>query len=193
MIDAFRRGCGFAVLTVMVVLASAPPLRAEDEPKEEKAVAKTPQEAFDQFKVAVKKKDKERFWTLLSKDSQKQVEEMAAMMSEASEDEKSDMAEKLGITLDELAKLSPKDLMLAVLFAADNAENLDEIEKSELADVKEDGDKAAGTRIENKGDKEEKKERAFFVKEDGEWKLDLAREMKEGHEGDDGGREEEEK
>lgn len=190
MIDVFRRTCGLAVLTAAVVFAVSP-LRAEDEPKPEKAVAKTPQEAFDQFKVAVKAKDKERFWTLLSKDSQKQVEEMAAMMSEASEEEKADMAEKLGITLDELAKLSPKDLMLGVLFSEDNAENIEEIQKSELADVKEDGDKAAGTRVEKKGEKDERKENAFFIKEDGEWKLDLAREMKEEREGhdDEGGEE----
>ena len=115
---------------------------------------------------------------------------MAAMMSESSEEEKAEMAEKLGITLDELAKLSPKDLMLGVLFAEDNAENIEEIQKSELSDVKEDGDKAAATRIEKKGEKDEKKERAFFIKEDGEWKLDLAREMKEEREGGDEGEEE---
>lgn len=162
----------FALAVPRVVLADP-----EKPAPEEKETAKTPEEAWTQFQKAITKPDKERLWALLGKDSRKVLEdEIGSMMKAAGGEHKDEIAKELGVTVEEFDKMSEKDLAVAMLVASAKKEEND-IQKMKVFEIKVDGDKAAGLRDEKgEGNKDEAK-KAFFIKEDGEWKLDIKREM----------------
>jgi len=180
-----RVAAGAALLAGMSLTFSSPAAadggKDGGEVKNEKETAKTPEEAFTQLKKAVEKKDGERFWALLSKDSQKILEQMGEGLKTLEGESRDEAAKELGIKPEDMAQMSAKDLTLAKLFSDSNAEERAEIQEMEIKDIAIDEDKAEGTRVQEGKDV---KERAFFIKEDGEWKLDVARELKAGSDED---------
>lgn len=173
-----------AAAVAALALAVPAALSADEEkPKpEEKETAKTPEEAWTQFQKAIGKGDKERLWALLGKESRKVLEdEIGAMMKAADGEHKAEIAKELGVSEEEFDKMSEKDLAVAMLLSMAKKEDND-IQKMKVSDVKVDGDKASGLRDEKGDGNKDEAKKAFFIKEDGEWKLDLKREMsEEGH------------
>ncbi|NUN47584.1 MAG: hypothetical protein HUU15_01975 [Candidatus Brocadiae bacterium] len=153
-------------------------LTAEEAPPERAA---TPEEAWTQFKAAVLRADRVRTWSLLSAESRKEVEKLGEAMSHLEGDERAERAEELGLSLDAYGRMSAKDLILAQLMASTRKDGGKELESIRIRDVAIDGDRAEGVRVE-----EESERPAWFVKEEGEWKLDLARELSEDEEPDGG-------
>lgn len=145
---------------------------AEDDKAPKKA--ETPEAAFDAFKEAIRSKDAERFWTILSAASRKVLEEMGEQLKEEDESELAAIAKEAGVTLEDFLKLSAREVITKLVFAKENDENGKKIEEMKLSDVKVDGDAATATRMEG-----EAKKNAFFIREDGEWKIDVARELLE--------------
>jgi hypothetical protein len=150
-----------------------------DKPAPEKQVAKTPEEAAKQFETALKQKDKARTWELMSADSRKILEEQVGdKMKSAEGEERTELAEELGVSEEDYAKLSSRDLVISMLFARYTAQNAKQEMKLAITDVKVDGDKAEAKTTFG----QEEPSTSHFVKEDGEWKFDVKRDM------DDAGR-----
>jgi hypothetical protein len=172
---------GAALLASLLILASPGMLRADPEkpPAEEKSVAKTPEEAWSQFQKAIGGKDKDRIWSLLSKDSRESLEkEIGGKLKSAEGTERAEMAKELGVTEEAFAKMSEKELVLAMILQAASASENDLV-KLKVKDIKVDGDKAEGNRDVSADEKTEETTKAYFLKEDGEWKIDIKREMEE--------------
>jgi hypothetical protein len=154
------------------------PVCAEDAgEKKEPETAKTPEDAWSQFQQAIGRKDKDRIWALLSKASREALEkELGARLKLTDPRERKEMAEELGITVEEYDKLTERELVLVmVLKSAEDPAN--DLLKVKVKDIKIDGDAAAGKRQASADEKDEETTDAFFLKEDGEWKLDIKREL----------------
>jgi hypothetical protein len=163
----------------LVVLLFASLAAGDPDPKPEgerrRPVADTPDAAWTQFKAAAKRKDKERFWELLSRASQEMLEKMGDAMKKQENPEHDDLLEALGVSEEELEKMSAREVAVGMLLSRDREEQLADLERMTLKDVKVDGDRATGTRVDGDG----KEEKAYFVKEGGEWKVDPAKEIEE--------------
>lgn len=175
----FVHGLTAAVAAAALAFAVPRTLRADPEKPapEEKETAKTPEEAWTQFQKAIAKPDKERIWALLGKESRAVLEkEIGAVMKAAEGEQKAEIAEEIGVTEEEFEKMTDKDLVIAMVLSAAKKDQND-IQNMKVTDIKIDGDKASAMRDESgKGIKEDAR-KAFFIKEDGEWKLDVKREM----------------
>lgn len=163
------------ILALAVLLPASLPAEPDKPQPEDRPVAATPEEAWTQFQKAVESKDRERIWSLLSKDSREMLEkEIGSEMKGLEGKEAEEMAEEFGITVEEYSKMSEKDLILTrILVSAARDKNT--LLKMKMQDIKVDGDKAEGRRDES-GDGKDLRP-AYFLKEDGEWKLDAKREM----------------
>ncbi|MEK7468246.1 MAG: hypothetical protein AAB074_12605 [Planctomycetota bacterium] len=167
------------IAAALAFLAPAGVMAEPEKPPADKEVAETPGNAWTQFQKAVEAKDRERIWALLSKDSRALLEtELGAKLKSAEGDSRKQLAEEIGVTVEEFAKMSEKDLVLAMVIASATKDK-DSILKMKVTDIKIDGDKAEGKRDEKGEGKEEDMGPAYFLKEDGEWKLDMKREMEE--------------
>jgi hypothetical protein len=142
----------------------------------------TPEAAFKEFQAAVKAKDGDKAWNLLSKDAQSQMEvgvktikallePMFKQLEKATPAELKAAEEKMGMTLAEFKALDAKGFFTLGLKKADKApqgKGLDEIASATLENVKVEGDKATGTvKTANKSVPIQ------FVKEGGSWKIML--------------------
>ncbi len=168
-----------AIAAAALAFAVPGTLSAEpDKPApEEKETAKSPDEAWTQFQKAIAKPDKERIWALLGKESRTVLEqEIGAVMKAAEGEHKEEIAEEIGVTVEEFEKMTSKDLVIAMLLSAAKKDQND-IQKMKVTEVKIDGDKASAMRDESGDGNKEDAKKAFFIKEDGEWKLDVKREM----------------
>jgi hypothetical protein len=156
-----------------LVLVAAAAFAEEAKPEEGAA---TPQECFDRFKKAVADRDGAGFWTLLSKGSREVFEELGRELLKSEGEDREELATRLGVTTDELAEMTPRDVVVGALLAESNKESLADLDAMKLKDVKVEGDRATAERTE----KDEKSEKAYFVREEGGWRLDLARELNRG-------------
>ncbi|MCE9584989.1 MAG: hypothetical protein K8T20_21060 [Planctomycetes bacterium] len=151
---------------------------AEPEPPApaKKEVAATPEDAAKQFEAALKGKNRARAWELIGSESRKVLEEKIGEAMKAAEgEERTELAEELGVSEADYATMSAKDLVLATLFAKFSAQNSKKEMSLTIKDVKVEGGKAeAKTAF---GDEEPTT--SHFIKEDGEWKFDVKRDMDE--------------
>jgi len=144
--------------------------------------AATPEAAFKEFQAAIKAKDGNKAWTLLTKDSQAKMEQMAAKMkddfkkiADLPEEKRKVIEEQItkvfGMSLAEIQKMDGK----AVLnFGLKNAakfgkgDPFTEVAESTLEDLKVDGDKATA-KVKSKT----KTEPLEFRKEGGSWRIQM--------------------
>lgn len=168
------------VSAVAAAFALLAPLAAFAEPEPpkpaEKEVARTPEDAAKQFEAALKSKNRARAWELIGSESRKILEEkIGQTMKDAEGEERKEMAEELGVTEADYSSMSAKDLVLATIFAKFSAQNSKKEVSLTIKDVTIDGAKAeAKTAF---GDEEPTT--SHFIKEDGEWKFDVKRDMDE--------------
>jgi hypothetical protein len=137
----------------------------------------TPEAAFKDFQAAIKAKDADKLWNVMSKDAQTKAERTASSISEQLKmldklppeqrklaEEK--MAEALGVTAADLKTLDGKKLFSISLKNPKTEEALKNVASATLENVKVEGDKATGTvKTGTKSDT------LHFVKEGGSWKL----------------------
>jgi len=169
----------FSALAFALLFPAVLQAEPDKSPPEDKPVAKTPEDAWTQFQKAIEKKERERIWSLVSRASRELLEkEIGAKMKALEGTALAEMAEEIGLTPEEFAKLSEKDLVITRILSA-AAKDKNSLLKMKLQNVKVDGDKAEGERDETGEGKKEDMGPAYFLKEDGEWKLDLKRELEE--------------
>jgi hypothetical protein len=143
----------------------------------------TPEAAFKDFQAAVKARDADKAWNLLSKESQGQMDTAAKMMSaqlgaldklapDARKQMEEAMAKGLGMSADELKTLDGKKMFNLVLKKSEQGgkggDGIDEFASASLENVKVEGDKASGTFKTSK-----KSDTVHFVKEGGSWKITM--------------------
>jgi hypothetical protein len=145
--------------------------------------ASTPEGAFKEFQGAIKAKDGEKAWNLLSKEAQGQMEMGAkllkammepifAKLEKATPDELKAAEDKAGISMADFKAMDAKRLFVLTVQKADKApqgKGLDEITTATLENVKVEGDKATGT-VKTAS----KSAPIQFVKEGGSWKINLS-------------------
>jgi hypothetical protein len=144
----------------------------------------TPEAAFKEFQAAVKAKDGEKAWNLLSKESQGQMDTGAKLVTaqlgaldklgpDVKKQMEEAMAKGFGMTADELKTLDGKKMFSMIIKNADKfggkgGDAIDEFTSATLENVKVEGDKASGTFKTAK-----KSEPIQFVKEGGSWKVTM--------------------
>ncbi len=144
----------------------------------------TPEATFKEFQAAVKARDGDKAWNLLSNESQtqmeKQVKALKAMLSgqlellgklpgDAKKQLEAKMAEKFGMTMDEFKAIDARGMFKLSLKQADATKGgLDDLNSATLENVKVEGDKATATVKTSK-----KSEPIQFVKEGGSWKITM--------------------
>jgi hypothetical protein len=142
----------------------------------------TPEAAFKEFQAAIKAKDADKAWNLMSKSAQDQMDEMSKPVKEslkildklppeARKPAEDMMAQKLGMTVDDLKAIDGKKMFSLALknpdkLGAGAAESFNEMSSATLESVKVEGDKATGTVKTSK-----KSDTIHFVKEGGSWKI----------------------
>jgi hypothetical protein len=146
----------------LAVLATPALARADED---EDAI----REAFTSFQKAVKAADPEKMWPLLDTATQKAAERNAKTLREnyakAGDKEKADLEKSLGLTAEELGKLTGKLYLKSKRFLSQN----DEVPGSKISKVEVKGDKATVYYVEADGDKE----KMALVRQDGKWKLSI--------------------
>lgn len=131
-----------------------------------------PKTAFLQFNSAVKAANWSAVWDMLSKKTQKAFEEegykkMKEIIKTMPKDVKKEKIPELGVTNEELMKLSPKDFFILILQKTNASKEFvknaggDEVEKVHIKD------NVAKLKIKNKN------EVATMVLEDGKWKMEF--------------------
>jgi SMC interacting uncharacterized protein involved in chromosome segregation len=178
------------LVCALALAAFAFPVRAEDE--EEAKPKETPEEAFNAFKEAMKKKNGDAIWGFFSKSTRKtMVEQMGPTIDELREDEEklAAFARKLGISAEDAKKMTDEDMARAAMLSEMNPEN-EEIDNVKWLGCKVNGKVAVCETKEG----EEDMEKVVLVLEDGRWRLDLEKteKLKNGEDEGDGGIEEEE-
>ncbi len=141
--------------------------------------AATPEAAFKEFQAAIKAKDADKAWKLLSKDARTELDKAARMMEEGLKvldklpEEQRKLAEeqiakKLGVSIAELKKADGKKLLGLALKNPNlgGKDGLDQVTSATLENVKVEGDKATGT-VKTR----DKSEPIRFTKEGGSWKI----------------------
>ncbi len=147
--------------------------------------ASTPEAAFKDFQAAVKAKDGDKAWNLMSKDTQNQMDQMAKAIpeqlkmfdklpAELRKGAEEKMAEQFGISAADLKTLDGKKLFTAILKSPKLSEKFNEVTSATLENVKVEGDKATGTVKTGS-----KTEPIGFAKESGSWKISMP-DMKKG-------------
>jgi hypothetical protein len=137
----------------------------------------TPEAAFKEFQAAIKAKDGERAWKLLSKEGQGQMEKQVEAMKESfkvleklSADQlkqvEEQIVQKFGVGLAELKKMDGRKLFALALKAPEAADKLKAVTSATLEDLKVEGDKATAT-VKALG----KSEPIRFIREGGSWKI----------------------
>jgi len=174
-----RRHC-LAVFLLGMVLSV--PVLAEEKQK-------TPEEAWDGFKKAAVAGDGKAMWGFFSNSTRKKLvdgEQGKAMdaMRQGTEEQVAEMAKHLGVTVEELKKLTVEEMYIHLL-ATELAADKEKIEKTEFKVEKIEENKA----LCNTKDGEGKKEKVVLVKEDGTWRMDMEAtdELKKADEGGDEG------
>ena len=124
-------------------------------------------ESFEAFQAAIKAKDAEKLWGLLDSDSRDDAERAAkaikAAYAKASAEQKAEMAKKLGLSGDELAKLTGSGFLKTKRFHG----KYHEVPDSKIEKITVQGNAAKVYYVEEDGDKETMK----LVRQDGRWKL----------------------
>jgi hypothetical protein len=137
----------------------------------------TPEAAFKEFQAAIKAKDADKAWNLMSKSAQSKMDDAAKAMTEkfkvldtlppeVRKKAEQEAAKQSGLSLDELKSASGKTLFKAFMKSPASDEGMKEITSGTLENVKVDGDKATGTVKTAK-----KSDPISFVKEGGSWKI----------------------
>jgi len=126
-------------------------------------------EAFEAFQAAIKAKDAEKLWGLLDSDSRDDAARAAkaikAAYAKASAERKAEMEKKLGLSGDELAKLTGTGFLKTKRFHG----KYYEVPDSKIEKVTVQGNTAKVYYVEEDGDKETMK----LVRQDGKWKLSV--------------------
>ena len=143
------------------------------------AKAATPEVLFENFKAIMLSKNYGAAWDLLSAGSQKKFSDLLESMKKpyaGMTEEQKAMAEptvkaQLGMTIDEMMKITPRDFF-KMSFDRMPAEELDELQGSTMKDCKIEGDKATAVFVKADGT-EDKDNDTEFVKENGVWKLEI--------------------
>jgi hypothetical protein len=134
-----------------------PPIAADDGPVRER---------FGMLQAAVKDGNAERIWPLLDARSQADAERIAREMqtahSEANAEEKKLLEDALGFTPAQFSDLTGKTYLTSKRFR----EKYHELPESKIESVDMQADHATVHFLEPDGDKE----KAIFVRQDGEWK-----------------------
>lgn len=141
----------------------------------------SPDAAFKEFQAAIKAKDADKAWNLLSKSAQAKMDDQAKGMTEPlkmldklppekRKEAEAAMAQKLGLSADQLKSATGKTVFSLAVKTPEKfpgaEEAMKELSSSTLESVKVDGDKATGTVKTAK-----KSEPITFVKEGGSWKI----------------------
>ncbi len=125
--------------------------------------ASTGKEWHEKFSAAVKEKDADTSWKMLSKGMQKELTDSAKTVKEMAEDQKT-LKEKFEVDADPKT-ISDEDLAKKMLFGKDG---MNEVTEWSFVSEKADGDNIAVTC------KKDDKEKVFvLIKEDGSLKFDM--------------------
>jgi hypothetical protein len=123
--------------------------------------------AFADLQKALKAKDADKIWALLDTSTQKaanvEAESIRADYDKSGTKDKAKLEKALGLTKDEIGKLSGKSYLKSTKFHAKTYE----IPDGKVTKVTVDGDKATVFYDEPDGDKE----KLNLVRQDGKWKL----------------------
>ena len=113
-------------------------------------------------------KDGKAFFATLTEESQKSLEKQGEVLRTSDAGKPEDTAKELGVTVEEMNKMAPRDVAIGLMMAKVTDEQRKALETATLEDVKVDGDKASATRVMG----EEKKPLSFAKAKEG-WKYDL--------------------
>ena len=146
--------------TLVLVVALLPsPVRA--------AAEDDVRSAFAELQKALKAKDPDKIWTLLDTSTQKaaeaEAESIRSTYDKAGAKDRTKLEKALGLTRDEIGKLTGKSYLKSTKFNAKTYE----IPDGKITKVTVDGDKATVFYDEPDGDKE----KLSLVRQDGKWKL----------------------
>jgi hypothetical protein len=152
------------LLTGLMIGCGTPTASAPGKDKDDAAV----KAAFESLQAALLAKDGDKIWGMLDKESQDDAGRAAKAWQEAFAKEDADKVKaKLGVSADELAKLTGKDYLKTPAFLS--GKPIDEIGPGKLDHVEVKGDQATAHYIEPDGDKE----KLTYTRKDGQWKVSL--------------------
>jgi hypothetical protein len=162
MCELLKRNLCLPLVLLLASCASSEKAANKKDSGQEQAVRQT----FTAFQDAVKAKDGAKLWDLLAKESQGDAEqkakEIAAAYQKATPEGKAEQEKALGLSADELAKLSAPAYLKSNRFYGANHE----VPGSKIDSVSMQGDEATVSYIEEDGDKV----KLSFVREGDKWK-----------------------
>jgi hypothetical protein len=154
------------VVLLLIVGCGSPPSQQGTAAGEEGQL----KEAFAAYQRALKDKDADKLWDLLSTEARGDADRSAKRLRDdyAKGDAKAKLAKGVGVSADQVANLTGKDYLKTPRFAGTHPQ--DEIPTSKFESASIQGDKATVNYVEDDGDKQ----KLPFVREGGRWKVSAA-------------------
>jgi hypothetical protein len=160
---------GWPLLLVALTVGCTGSTSSTPSPAQDESKVKA---AFEDVQKALKAKDADKIWGLLDSTSQKDADRAAkAWQDKLAKAEPDQIKKDLGISAEELPKLTGKSFLKTEAFFE---KEIDELAKStKIETIKVEGDKATVSYKDPKGETD----KVAFARQDGQWKVRLSMEM----------------